>query len=266
MNWNEVDLRVKEWLKEARKQIVMAIKTELTVQTKSNANDLVTNVDTSIEEFFVHKIQESFPEHKILGEEGYGNKIESVDGIIWIIDPIDGTMNFIHQKRNFYISIGVYEDGVGKLGYLYDVMLDELYYALSGKGAFFNESKLPSLENGKLEEAILGFNPFWISSLYANHQDSLNVFLSIINDVRGIRSYGSAAMEFAYVATGRMDAYLSLGLSPWDFAGGKVIVESLGGVVSDIRGNPVNILEKGSVLAAKPAVHEKLVNHYLKHL
>ncbi len=84
-----------------------------------------------------------------MGEEGFGDEVHELEGIVWIIDPIDGTMNFVHQKRNFFISIGILEDGIGKLGYLYDVILDELYCASKGEGAFLNDKVLPTITAGK---------------------------------------------------------------------------------------------------------------------
>ncbi|MBP1913790.1 inositol monophosphatase family protein [Lederbergia galactosidilytica] len=255
--WTEVDKTVKQWLKETRVSILEALEHTLNIDTKSNANDLVTNVDKETEQFFVSRIKEHYPQHKIVGEEGFGDEVHELEGIVWIIDPIDGTMNFVHQKRNFFISIGILEDGIGKLGYLYDVILDELYCASKGEGAFLNDKVLPPLQQGNIEEAIIGFNPASIHS-----EDAASTFIPLLKDVRGARSYGSAAMEFAYVATGRMDAYISKGLSPWDFAGGKIIVEELGGIVTDLRGNPVNLLERSSILVARPGLHKKLCRYF----
>ncbi len=265
-NWIHIDQHVKQWLKEARNAILTSLQTKLAIDTKANANDLVTNVDKETEQFFVHNIHSHYPTHRIIGEEGFGDIIETLDGIVWLIDPIDGTMNFVHQKRNFFISIGIYENGVGKLGYLYDVILDELYYAIAGEGAYFNDVKLPLLQEGRIEEAIIGLNPFWIGSVSKVGNDSSKAFISLLNDVRGTRSYGSAAMELAYVASGRMDAYISMSLSPWDYAAGKIIIEELGGIVTNIAGEEINILEKSSILAARPGVHGVILDRYLKNL
>lgn len=261
-NWHYIDQCVKKWLQEVRKNIMDSLETNLDIKIKENLNDLVTNVDRETEEFFVHNIRSTFPHHKILGEEGKGDTVLATDGVLWIIDPIDGTLNFIHQKRNFFISIGVFENGIGQLGYLYDVVLDELYYAIKGKGAFINEKKLPQLEEGKLEEAIIGFNSYWISTLKKQNPLIFDSTINLIQNVRGVRSYGSAAMEFAYVATGRMDAYISLGLSPWDYAGGYILIEELGGKVTTLSGQPIHILEKSSIIAAKPNIHKKIVENF----
>jgi len=158
MDWDHIDQLAKQWVKEAGSFIKKSFPQTLNVQTKSNPNDLVTNIDQETEKFFIEKIKESFPDHKILGEEGFGDKIESLDGVVWIIDPIDGTMNFIHQQRNFAISLAIYCDGVGEIGLIYDVVHDELYHARLGKGAFMNNMPLPKLEQTEVKEAIVALN------------------------------------------------------------------------------------------------------------
>ncbi len=162
-----------------------------------------------------------------------------------MIDPIDGTMNFVHQQRNFAISIGIYEDGIGQLGYIYDVVHDELYHARKGFGAFLNDQRLSPLSEVEIEDAVIGVNALWVTD---NHRINRHVLGPLVQNVRGTRSYGSAAMEIAYVASGRLDSYITMRLSPWDFAGGKVIVEEVGGVVTSLTGEPLTITSKSSVL------------------
>lgn len=261
-DWAEVDVLTRKWLKEARKNIIASFKTVLSIQTKTDANDLVTNIDNETEQFFAEKIRSKFPDHRILGEEGMGDDIKDLNGVVWIIDPIDGTMNFVHQQRNFFISIGIYINGEGKYGYLYDVVHDELYYAKAGEGAYWDEVKLPELEEIPIEEALIGLNATWLASnSYINPQETL---IPLVNDARGTRSYGSAALEFAYVATGRLDSYINMRLSPWDVAGGKIIIEELGGVVTNLNGEKINLLETSSIVVAKPGLHDKIIQNYLK--
>ncbi|MBS4177265.1 inositol monophosphatase family protein [Lederbergia citrea] len=260
--WASVDEHAKLWLKEAGKKIIASFQTALEINTKADANDLVTNIDQQIEQYFTKEIRLTFPSHKILGEEGFGDELVNTDGVIWIIDPIDGTMNFVHQQRNFFISIGILDNGIGKLGYLYDVVHDELYYAEAGKGAYWDELKLPKLEEVPVENALIGCSATWMAP--NRYMDPTNTLIPLAQDVRGTRSYGSAALEFAYVATGRLDAYISMRLSPWDFAGGKIIVEELGGIVTDLNGEKLSILQKSSILVAKPGLHAKILENYLK--
>ncbi|GAA3322932.1 hypothetical protein GCM10020331_044790 [Ectobacillus funiculus] len=164
--------------------------------------------------FFIEKIQSTYPNHRVLGEEGYGDDITSSDGTVWLIDPIDGTMNFVHQKRNFAISIGVYHDGVGKIGLVYDPVHDELYHALEGEGAYCNGIEIPKLEPGSVSEGVVAVNATWLTE---NRRLDHRKMAELVRRARGTRSYGCAALEIVYVATGRLDAYITPRLSPWDF-------------------------------------------------
>ncbi|MFS0645085.1 inositol monophosphatase family protein [Siminovitchia sp. 179-K 8D1 HS] len=261
-NWTEIDECVRGWLKEAGDKIILSFQTALQITEKSNPNDLVTNIDQETERFFAEHIRQRFPGHRMMGEEGFGDKLEDLSGIVWVVDPIDGTTNFIHQKRNFMISIGIFENGESRLGYIYDVVLNELYFAAAGEGAYWNGEQLPRLKETAVERAIVGINSTWLTS--NKLLDPAITLIPLVNDVRGTRSYGSAALEFAYVAAGRLDAYITMRLSPWDFAGGKIIVEEVGGKVTNLRGEPLNLLEKTPILAAKPGLHEKMIEKYLK--
>ncbi|NRG46529.1 inositol monophosphatase family protein [Bacillus sp. CRN 9] len=260
-NWIDIDTYAKAWMKEAGERIKESFSSKLTIQTKSHQNDLVTNIDKGTEQFFIKKIHEKYPDHRILGEEGFGDTLNDVKGIVWIIDPIDGTMNFIHQQRNFAISIGIYEDGIGKIGLIYDVVHDELYHTVKGNGAFINDLKLPPLTTGKVKDAIIGMNATWVT---ANKRIDPNLLSPLVKDARGTRSYGSAAIEMAYVASGRLDAYLSLRLAPWDYGAGIILIEELGGVTSTMKGEKMKIVDQTSVLVARPGVHEEILHNYLK--
>lgn len=259
-NWEQIDTYVRQWLKEARVRIMDSFQKNLDIQTKSDRNDLVTNIDKETEQFFVSNILVNFPEHHIIGEEGQGEKIESTEGILWIIDPIDGTVNFVHQQRNFAISIGIYENGIGKLGYIYDVVHDELYFVEAGKGAFINDVPIPKLTDTKVVDAIVGINSSW---LIANRHVPISKLHRLVKDSRASRSLGAASLEFAYVATGRLDAYIAMRLSPWDFAAGKLLVEELGGKVTTVNGEPLKTLESSTVFVSNRGLHEKILNNYL---
>jgi myo-inositol-1(or 4)-monophosphatase len=261
-NWIELDLKVKEWTREAGQLIKKSFSKTLTIQTKSNQNDLVTEIDKNTELFFINKIRETYPHHKIVGEEGFGDKLTNEEGIIWIIDPIDGTMNFVHMQRDFAISIGIYENGVGQIGIIYDVIRDELYHTIKNKGVFMNEIALKSLEEVNISEAIIGMNATWVTE---NKRIDPSVLGPLVKDVRGTRSYGSAAIELASVAAGRLDAHISLRLAPWDFAAGKILVEELGGIVTDLRGKPLKLLEQNTIIVSKPGLHETIMKNYLNN-
>ena len=261
-DWDNIFHFAKELVLDAGKQIRSSFKQKLTIDFKENASDLVTNMDKQIEKFFIEKIDEQYPEHHILGEEGYGEELASLDGIVWIIDPIDGTMNFVHMQRHFAISVGIYHNGDGVIGMIYDVGADDLYYAIKGSGAFLNGEELPSLKPIEIGEAVLGVNAAWGIK---NKRIEPSIIPSLIRDVRGTRSFGSAALELAYIASGRLDAYLSMRLAPWDYAAGKILIEELGGKISSVSGEPLQLLTKQTpVFAAKPGLHEYILENYLK--
>ncbi|MBT2687872.1 inositol monophosphatase family protein [Bacillus sp. ISL-47] len=261
-NWSELDTYAKAWVKEAGVNIRNSFSKTLTITTKSNANDLVTDIDQGTEQFFIKKIKEKYPEHRILGEEGFGDKLNDLDGIVWIIDPIDGTMNFVHQQRNFAISIGIYENGEGKIGLIYDVVHDELYHAIKGHGVYMNELKLPPLKETEVSKAVIGLNATWVTE---NKRIDPSLLAPLVKNARGTRSYGSAAIEMAYIASGRVDAYITLRLAPWDFAAGVIMIEELGGKATTLKGEPLNLLENNSVFVSKPGLHQEIMKEYLNN-
>jgi myo-inositol-1(or 4)-monophosphatase len=258
---DQLYVQAKEWVLAAGKQIRNKINDPITVDTKSNPNDLVTTMDKETEAFFAEQIKSTYPDHFILSEEGFGDDLETLDGTVWIIDPIDGTMNFVHQKRNFAISIGIYLDGVGEIGLIYDVMSDILYHAKKDAGAYKDNKKLAPLKpNVKLEQSILSLNHFWLCE---NRLVNEQVMQRLVKTVRGTRTYGSAALEFAYVAEGILDGYLTMTLSPWDVAAGIVIVNEVGGITSNIYGEPLNMLGRNSVFTCNPIIQKDIIDHYL---
>jgi myo-inositol-1(or 4)-monophosphatase len=262
-NWQEIDTYAKKWIKQAGERLKTSFEEKLNIETKTNPNDLVTNMDKETEQFFMDKITETFPGHRILGEEGMGHEVKDLKGIVWIIDPIDGTMNFIHQQRNFAISIGIFEDGIGYIGMVYDVVHDELYHAIKGQGAYMNEKELPALTPGRVSETILSLNATWVTK---NRRIDPSILGPLVRDVRGTRSYGSAALELAFVAAGRLDAYITMRLAPWDFAGGTILIDEVGGEVTDLYGDPLDFINGGPVFVSKPGLHKEISEKYLKEL
>ncbi|ASK63624.1 inositol monophosphatase [Virgibacillus phasianinus] len=251
----------KQWIKEAGTTIREKINDPLIVDTKSNPNDLVTTMDKETEKYFVNKIKTKYDDHQLLSEEGFGDKVKSLDGTVWIIDPIDGTMNFVQQKRNFAISVGIYHDGVGEIGFIYNVMDDVLYSAIKGEGAYKNGVKIPPLkEKVPFEKAMISLNHFWLCE---NRLVEEEVMQELVKTVRGTRTYGSAALEFAYVAEGIMDGYLTMRLAPWDIAAGIVIVNEVGGVTTNVAGEKINMLVNNSILVCHPSIQKTIIKDYI---
>ncbi len=250
------------WVSEAGQALSKAIKQTIQVEYKTSVNDLVTAMDRQTEQFFVQKIKAHYPDHRILGEEGMAGEetFDPQQEIVWIIDPIDGTTNFVHMKRHFAISIGIFERGEPRIGIIYDPVAKECFSALNGAGAYLNEQPLKPLEEGTVERAVLGINGMW---LVPNRHGDDRKMQNIVQNVRGVRSICSAALEMAYVASGRLDGYLSLHLKPWDFAGGLVILKELGARLSTVNGETLPVFEPTSVFVARPKLHEEILDTFL---
>ncbi|WP_017727145.1 inositol monophosphatase family protein [Halalkalibacterium ligniniphilum] len=260
VNWIERGEIAKQWVLEAAEHIKKALASKIHVEAKSNPDDLVTDVDRSTEAFFYEKVSTHFPSHHFLGEEGISENVEQMDGTVWIIDPIDGTMNFVHSQFKFAISLAVYHEGIGKIGIIYDVMAGELFQAIEGQGAFLNGKPVQKITERPLEESILGLNARWIVEDRNPYRREL---AQLVRDVRGIRSYGSAALELAYVASNRLDGYISVKLSPWDYAAGIIILKETGCCVTNFNGESLSLLKGGSVFAGKPAFHKEVIKRYV---
>ncbi|HEU5139893.1 MAG TPA: inositol monophosphatase family protein [Bacillales bacterium] len=261
IDWREIDKQAKQWVKQAGEQIRNSFTDAINVDYKSNPDDLVTDMDKQTEQFFIKKIHQKFPDHRILGEEGHGHDISTAEGTVWIIDPIDGTMNFVHQQSHFAISIGIYHEGVGQIGLIYDVVGDELFHCIKGEGAYVDNRPLQKRTPVLLEESIIGLNATWVTK---NHRIDPDILAPVVRKARGTRSYGSAAIELAYIAAGRLDAYLSMRLAPWDFAAGLVLLEEVGAVMTTVDGKPVDLLEQNSIFAGEPELHRNILDNYIQ--
>src|SRR5690625_1154083 len=272
MNWEEKKMnsqrreeifeQAKIWVEEAGNIIEERINDELVIDTKTHANDLVTEMDKDIELFLSNKIKEKYPTHLLLGEEGYGDDVQTLEGTIWIIDPIDGTKNFVHQKKNFAISVGIFHEGVGEIGFIYNVMADVLYSAKRNEGAYKNNVRMKPLNKEvNFEEAIFAFK----HDLLCKSKDfDAELIEDFVNEIRGARYGGAAALEIAQVAEGIVDGYISKRLSPWDVAAGIVIMNEVGGIVNRSNSDSVNMLEKGTIVACNEVLSEKIFK-YLKN-
>lgn len=226
----------------ARAQVLAKMGTHLTVAEKTSRRDLVTNVDHSNEDFLVRQIRALDPVAKILAEEGTGDQVTDMNGHVWIVDPIDGTMNFVHQRNHFAMMVGLYVDGKPTLGYIFDVMANKLYAGGPEVGVTLNGELLAAPADVDLSAGLFGASaPLLI-------QDRFNM-RTIIAKSLGPRIMGSAGIQISQVLAGELVGYLSY-LRPWDFAAGRVLAESLGLVVSRVDGNPVNMLSSGAVLIA----------------
>jgi myo-inositol-1(or 4)-monophosphatase len=221
------------------------------VRSKAYERDLVTDLDVASERLLIERIRGSFPDHAFEGEEEVIDPIE-VSGPRWILDPLDGTINFVHGLPTFAVSVALYMDEVPLVGVIHAPLLNETFSAVSGKGARGPGGELRVRDTERLAEAVLatGF-PYGRNEL---EHDNLANFGRFFYDVRGMRRMGSAAVDLAYVAAGRFDGFWELHLGSHDVAAGALIVKEAGGLVTDADGGG-DWLRGGNIVAAGPALH-----------
>ncbi|MGD8639204.1 MAG: inositol-1-monophosphatase [Gammaproteobacteria bacterium] len=231
----------------------------LNVKTKS-ANDFVSDVDKAAEQEIIRTIRKAYPGHAIMAEE---SGQQSGDDYQWIIDPLDGTTNYLHGFPQFAISIALRHKQTLEQAVVYDPLRQELFTASRGRGAQLNDRRIRVTTRTSLDGALLGTGfPF----KEQQHLEAyLETFKALFPMTAGIRRAGSAALDLAYVACGRLDGFWELGLNPWDMAAGVLLIEEAGGFVSDFAGEK-NYLENGNVVAANPRLLKPMLDRILPHL
>lgn len=252
---NELYENAKVWVLEAGELIKDRMSQTLNVQIKTKHSDLVTTVDREVESFLVNKILMHYPEHHVLGEENVGNS-KALSRNVWVIDPIDGTTNFINRKKDFAISVAFCSsDQQGEVGVVYDVMRGKLYHAIRGSGAYLNETKLsPLVQSSTLEEELVTMNTDNLTDLRERGKVD-----RLTDRARGVRKYGATTIEMCEMAVGRIGGYLQYLIKSWDYAACRIILEELGGKFSDWEGNDIGMLYSGCLVAASPNVHRQMV-------
>ena len=227
------------------------------IHTKDgNKRNLVTSVDLAAEKEIIKILKEDFPDYDILSEESQPDKNKIGDGFVWIIDPIDGTINYSRGIKDVTMAIAVAENKKVILGVVYNPFTKELFTAEKGKGAFLNGKVLNVSIVKKLEDAIVAQ-----SFAYSNkfRKDPLKNINKLFLTVNGIRLYHSTELELCYLASGRIDACLISGSNPWDIAAGALLVREAGGVVSDFSGGE-DFLKSGNVVAGNMKVQQAIVD------
>ncbi len=223
------------------------------IKTKGLA-DYVTQVDTDIQNFLARELGNRFPAIQFLGEE---EGLHEVSGdTYWILDPIDGTTNLIHDYQHSVISLALYEKGEITLGIVYDPFREDVYHAKKGGGSFLNGTPIHVSEAEDLSETIIavGTSPYDRELAEENFMRIRRVF----DRAQDIRRTGTAAMDLVYVACGRTGGFFEPKLSPWDFAAGQLLVKEAGGKVTDFAGKELNFPQRGSVMASNGKIHEEL--------
>ena len=218
-------------------------------------NDFVTQVDRAAEEAVIDMVHKSYPDHAILAEESGETKGAAAE-YCWIIDPLDGTTNFIHGFPQYCVSIAVQHAGKSVHAVIYDPTKNELFTASRGRGAFLNERRIRVSRCRRLEDALVGTGfPFRELGRLEPYMKQLG---RMMGSCAGVRRAGAAALDLAYVAASRLDAFWEMGLSPWDMAAGALLIQEAGGLVGDFSGD-AGYLESGDIAAGTPKVFSQLL-------
>jgi myo-inositol-1(or 4)-monophosphatase len=232
----------------------------LTIKSK-NFNDFVSEVDVAAERAIIDTLKDAYPTHGFLGEESGSTSHQS--DFIWIIDPLDGTTNFLHGFPQYCVSIALRHKGEITQAVIYEPNRNDLYTATKGRGAFLNDKRIRVSKCDKLQDALIGTGFPFRDFKYLD--DYLSMFKSMIQKTTGIRRAGSAALDLAYVANGSLDGFWEIGLSAWDIAAGGLLVREAGGIVTDLSGQS-GWLESGNILVASPKIHEDMQAIIASHI
>jgi len=229
---------------------------KLTIRSKRK-NDFVSEVDEAAEDAIISTLRAAYPDHGILAEESGARAAKS--DYVWVIDPLDGTTNFLHGFPQYCVSIALMHKGRPTQAVVLDPNRNELFTASKGAGAFLNDRRIRVSRVDKLEDALMatGF-PF---REIGNLQDYLRMLENVMRTTSGIRRPGAAALDLAWVACGRVDGFWEIGLSPWDMAAGALLVREAGGLIADLEGNE-GYLDSGRVVAS----NAKIFGAFLKLL
>ena len=230
--------------------------------------DFVTEVDHNAEAAIIETLLTAYPDHGILAEESGRSATRKEAGAdpdyLWIIDPLDGTANFIHGFPQYCVSIALTHKGQVTQAVVYDPTRNDLFTATRGRGAFLNERRIRVSRRARMDESLIatGF-PFKNLEVLDNY---LRMFRLMTEQSAGVRRAGSAALDLAYVAAGRFDGFFEIGLAPWDIAAGSLLVTEAGGLMGDFQGNAEDYLFRGDVLAGNPRIFGQMVQSLGKYL
>lgn len=221
--------------------------------TAKGNNDYFCEVDVKAEQAIINTIHKAYPQHGILAEES-GLHNPDAD-TVWIIDPLDGTSNYLHGFPFFSVSIAIKVNGRIEHGVVFDPIRHECFMASRGRGARLNDRRIRVSKQTQLSDSLLGTGlPFRDENLAKRYMPT---FEALLGKCAGVRRTGSAALDLAYVASGRLDGFWEFGLKPWDIAAGTLLIQESGGMICDLQGGE-NYLNHGDVIAATPKVFKSL--------
>ena len=224
---------------------------------EKDAKDYVSEVDRAAEQKIIDALRKAYPTHGILGEEtGLHKGSGEGEDYLWIIDPLDGTTNFLHGIPHWALSLGLEEEGEIVAGAIYDPTRDELFWAEKGIGAFLNDRRIRASERRNLADCVFATGiPFLGNSDHDRFTDQLRAVMAA---TAGVRRQGAASLDLAYVAAGRYDGFWENGLKPWDIAAGIILLKEAGGYISDMTGGS-RMMSNGEVVAGNARTHHRLL-------
>lgn len=226
--------------------------------TEKGHNDFVTEIDKVAELAIIDILKNAYPDHALLGEEsGASANLHDDNENIWIIDPIDGTTNFIHGFPQYCVSIALQQRGQITQAVVYDPTRNDLFTATKGAGAYLNEKRIRVSRRDKMADALIGTG--FPSRDMSGLDEYLKMFRAMTEKCAGLRRPGAAALDLAYVAAGRLDGFFEKGLQSWDMAAGALLITEAGGIVGDFSGES-DYLHQGNVIAGTPKIFAQMVN------
>jgi myo-inositol-1(or 4)-monophosphatase len=234
----------------------------LNVREKAT-NDFVSEVDKEAEQTIIRTLLEAYPKHSILAEESGATNDAAKSEYQWIIDPLDGTTNFLHGFPQYAVSIALSHRGIVTQAVIYDPCNNDLFTATRGAGAYLNDTRIRVGKRLQLKAALAGTGfPF-------KEHKHIDAYLAMLRDVMqhcsGVRRAGSAALDFAYLAAGRLDVFWEIGLAPWDIAAGSLLVAEAGGAIADLQGND-HYMKSGNVVGGNLKLLHEMLQLLAPHL
>ena len=248
--------RTEEAIREAANFFSDSVLDKKTISKKGYAN-FVTEIDYKVQDFLQNKLTEIIPGSNIITEESTDN-IYKLEKPTWIVDPVDGTTNLMYSYQHSAISVALILDGEPYMGFIYDPALKEMFFAENGKGAYLNDEIINVSQNEILEDCLMGFGttPYDRTKAEATFELVKNVFVRC----RDVRRSGSAALDMAYVACGRMDGFFEMTLQPWDFAAGFIIINEAMGKTTDWHDQTLNLISPGSIISTNKLIHKEMID------
>lgn len=246
-------------IKEASKILVEGYYNEKEVRFKAK-KDLVTKYDVAVEEFLKEKLKKEFSDFNIIAEESDNSNLKFDNSII--IDPIDGTTNFVNKVPHTAISVGVYKNKKPYIGVVYNPILDELYYAKVNKGAYLNKKKIEVSKEKNFQKALIstGF-PYSCGTCSDDLNSVIKQMKNILPNCQDIRRLGSASLDLCYVAKGTYEGYYEMNLKAWDVSAGIIILSEAGGKVTNEKGKKYKLFNDKYIVATNSKIHKKLLSH-----